>query len=61
MTRKTYRVWATQELYASDLIEADSLEEAEERALYMFQESGELDPQDINNADCGAVLMKEDG
>ena len=58
--KRTYRVWATQELYASKQIEAYSLAEAEAVANVMFTETGELNPEDINDADCGAVLMKND-
>ena len=58
--KKTYRVWATQELYASKIIEANSLAEAKKMAERMFVVTGELDPDDINDADCGAILMKDD-
>ena len=60
MSKKWYRVWATQELYDEDFVEAESLEEAEAIATRMFVGTGELDPEDINDSACGAVLMKDD-
>ncbi len=51
---KKYKVWASQTLWDEHEIEAESLQEAEAIANKMYQETGELDPRDIIDGECGA-------
>lgn len=48
-----YTVYATQTLYDEKEIEADSRQEAEQKAAHMFGETGELDPREIIDGECG--------
>ena len=48
-----YKIWAVQVLHDVKEIEADSLEDARHTARRMYQETGELDPNDIVDGDYG--------
>ena len=54
-----YKVWAVQVLTDVQEIEADSLKEARATAQRMYQETGELDPSDIADGDCGVIGYDE--
>ena len=53
----TYRMWATQTLYDSRDIEAESIEAATDIAKTMFVDTGELDPQEIQDGNYGAMKL----
>ena len=55
----TYRIWAVQVLHAVKEIEATSLEDARNIARHMYQETGELDPEDIADGDYGVADYDE--
>ena len=55
----TYKVWAVQVLHDVQEIQANSPEEAQSIAQTMYQETGELDPSEVVDGDCGVCGVDE--